>query len=346
MVVDLGLGVALRADSSDEVEAGEAAAGPDGGVPNLVGLACGSADAVGGVVGLSGRADAAAESDEVVSGLADALAVDPLFVGIAGGDAESEVGDEAVVADALLGDCAVGGVHGAGGAGSIGKFEELRQADALLESDAVDSSGIAGDSADAEALIVDLVPFALAADAVDGVVPSDAAALSIRENFVESAASHTETALVAESIRTDAGAGLGIKGGVSGASGADSVDEEEGRSTAAGVVDSVVDLVGSAGNSADLESHIEEVVRGAGLADAADEEESSVADALLVDEDLVGSASACGGKGSGGRGGAGGDDAVAVVEGVSLDAVAGSGSGVVDGEGGAGAALSSDGEES
>jgi hypothetical protein len=70
-------------------------------------------------------------------------------------------------------------VHGAGGAGSIGKFEELRQADALLESDAVDSSAIAGDSADAEALIVDLVPFALAADAVDGVVPSDAAALSI-----------------------------------------------------------------------------------------------------------------------------------------------------------------------
>lgn len=127
--------------------------------------------------------------------------------------------------------------------------------------------------------------------------------------------------------------------------GAGSVDEEEGSRTAAGVVDSVVDLVGFAGNSADLEGHIEEGVHGAGLADAADEEESSFADALLVDEDLVGSASAWGGKGSGGRGGASGDDAVAVVEGVSLDAVAGSGFGVVDGEGGAGAALSSDVEE-
>ena len=116
MVVGLGLGMALRADTTDKVESGEAAAGPDGGVPNLIGLASGSADAVSGIIGLGGRADTAAVSDEIVSGSADALAVDPLFVGIASGDASPEVGDVAVVADAGLGGGVEGGVDGADGA--------------------------------------------------------------------------------------------------------------------------------------------------------------------------------------------------------------------------------------
>ena len=113
MVVYLGLEIALRADTTDKVECGEAAAGPDGGVPYLIGLACSSADAVSGIIGLGGRADTATVSDEIVSGSADALAVDPLFVGIASGDASSEVGDVAVVAEAGLGGGVEGGVDGA-----------------------------------------------------------------------------------------------------------------------------------------------------------------------------------------------------------------------------------------
>ena len=119
-------------------------------------------------------------------------------------------------------------------------------------------------------------------------------------------------------------------------------DEERGRA-GAGIFQLVVDLVGEAGDPADSEGDIEEGVDGAGLADAADQVVSLDADALLVDVVLVEAALALrGGEGTGEDGCAGGDDAIAVVEDVSLDAVAGLGVGVVDGVGGAGAALSSD----
>lgn len=125
--------------------------------------------------------------------------------------------------------------------------------------------------------------------------------------------------------------------------GADTVDDKEGGSAGAGVVDLVVDLVGKAGDPADLESHIKEGVGRAGLADSADEVESLGADALLIDKDHVGPASTGGdGKGLGGSGGAGRNDAVSVVENVSLDAVALLGLGVVDGVGGAASALAVD----
>jgi hypothetical protein len=104
LVVDLGAGVTLRADAADEVVAGEAATGTDGGVPDLIGLASGTADTVSGVVGLGGRANTAAVTDKVVSGLALAHSVDPLFVGIAGRDAKAEVQQVSLIADALLGD--------------------------------------------------------------------------------------------------------------------------------------------------------------------------------------------------------------------------------------------------
>jgi hypothetical protein len=95
-----------------------------------------------------------------------------------------------------------------------------------LTGDVVDSFGIAGDSADAEALVIDLVPFALATDSVDWVVSSDAAALSIGKDLIDSAANHTEASLVAISGRTSAGSRFSIKSGVSGALSADAIDDE------------------------------------------------------------------------------------------------------------------------
>lgn len=346
LVVDLGLGVALRADSSDKVESRQASAGADGGVPHLVGLAARSADAVGGIVGLGGRADSAAVSDQVVTLPTLTSSVDPLLVGVAGGDAETQTEEVSLIADTLLGDGGVGGVEGAGSAGSISQLVVLGEADTGLRGDIVDPSGITGDSADAQTLVVDLVPVTLSADALDGVVSGDAAALTIGKNLIDSTADHAETFLVPVSRGTSTGSRLGIESGVSGALGADSVDDIVALGTTAGVIDAVVDLVGETGDAADLEGDIEEGAGGTGLADASDQVESLVADALLVNIEHVGSAgTGRDGEGPDRSGGAGGDDAVAIVEGVSLDTVTVLGLGVVDGEGGAATALSVDGVE-
>jgi hypothetical protein len=104
LVVDLSAGVTLRADPADKVVAGQAATGTNGRVPDLVGLTTSTADTVGGVVSLGGWANTATVADKVVSGLALANSIDPLFVGIAGSDAEAEVQDVPLVADALLSD--------------------------------------------------------------------------------------------------------------------------------------------------------------------------------------------------------------------------------------------------
>jgi hypothetical protein len=343
LVVDLGPGVALRADTADQVESRQAAAGADSGVPDLVGLAASPADTVGGIVGLRGRADSAAVSNQVVALPALALAVNPLFVGIAGRDAESETEQVSIVADALLGDGGVSGVEGTGGAGSIGHLVELGQTGATLFGDIVDPSRIAGDPADTQALIVDLVPLALSANSVDGVVSSDAATLPIGKHLIDPTSNHAESTLIPISGGTSTSSRLDIEGGIAGTLGADFIDTEEGCCAVAGLVDVVVDLVGLASDTADLEGHIEEGARGTGLADAADQEESPVADALLVDVELVGSAgTGRDGEGPGGCGGTSGDDAVAIVEGVPLDAVTSPSPGVVDGEGGTASALSVD----
>ena len=63
LVIYLGLEIALRADTTDKVECREAATGPDGGVPYLIGLASSSADAVSGIISLSRRTDTAAVSN-------------------------------------------------------------------------------------------------------------------------------------------------------------------------------------------------------------------------------------------------------------------------------------------
>lgn len=334
LIVDLGGGVALSADSTDEVEAGEAAAGADGGVPDLVGLAGSAADAVGGVVGEEGRADAAGVADQVVALLALAGAVDEHLVGVAGAGAETQVGDEALVADAAQSHGVVVGVERAGAAGPVSQLVELRQADAGARADIEDPLGVAGNSADAESLVVDLVPLALSADAVDGVVAGDAAALSVLEDLVDAAADHTVVAPVGVAGGAAAVAGSGGVGGVAGALRAGSVDAEVGSRALAHAGVLVVDLVGQAGDTAHRKTGVVELASRALSAGSIDEEKSDSALADLVDEDLVGRAGGGGdGEGRGGEGRTRGGDAVLVVEDVSLDAVALLGELVVGGVG-------------
>lgn len=84
LVIDLGLGVADAAHSSNQVVARKASAGTDGGVPDFIGLARSVADAVSFIIDLSRRANSARISNKIVSSFALADSVFPLFEGIAG----------------------------------------------------------------------------------------------------------------------------------------------------------------------------------------------------------------------------------------------------------------------
>lgn len=288
LVVDLGLGVALRTQTGDQVEARQAAAGTDSGVPDFMDLAVGSTDAVDGVIGLGRGAETAGVADKVVAFLADALAILVDFVSVAGGSAKTEVFDVASVAGTGLGDGVEGGMDGTGVAGSIAHLEVLRQADTFAGADIVDEHGSAGYSADSKSLVVDFVPLALSADAADGVEAGLAAAFTVEVDLVDSASDHAHAvALQSISVGADAVLGLGIVGGVSSALLAFSVDDVVGASTSALARDDVVDLVGLAGDAADAQGGIVEGVRRALLADTCDQVVAGHADALVVDQDSV-----------------------------------------------------------
>lgn len=192
LVVDLSLRVALAADAIDQVESGEAAAGSDGWIPNLVCLTLSAADSIDSVVGLSGGANSTGVSDQVVSFLADALSILINLVGVASRGAKSEVLDEASIARASLGQLIILRVGGADITGSIAHFEVLREADALALTDIVNSIRVAGHSADAETLVIYFIPVALPADSLDWVVASFAAALAIQEDLIDSASDGAE----------------------------------------------------------------------------------------------------------------------------------------------------------
>lgn len=151
----------------------------------------------------------------------------------------------------------------------------------------VNSLGIAWDSADSEALVVDLVPVALAANAVDGVEPSDAAALSIGEDLVGSTANNAKSSLISVSWGTAADSSNCAVGSVSRAFSAGTIDAVGLSSTPAGVINDVVDFVRWAGHSADLEADIEVGVVRTGLADTVDSVVAFLANAGLVNIDLV-----------------------------------------------------------
>jgi hypothetical protein len=124
--------------------------------------------------------------------------------------------------------------------------------------DVVNSLGIAWDSANSEALVIDFIPVALAADAIDGVEASNTAALSIGKDLVGSTSNNTESSLVPISWGASAHSSLSTVCGISWASSAHSFNSVGLSCTSAGTVYDVVDLVGWAWNSADLEINIVE----------------------------------------------------------------------------------------
>ncbi len=60
----------------------------------------------------------------------------------------------------------------------------------------VNPLSIAWNSAYSEAFVVDLVPVALAANTIDGVEPSNTAALSIGEDLIGSTANYAKSSLI------------------------------------------------------------------------------------------------------------------------------------------------------
>jgi hypothetical protein len=149
--------------------------------------------------------------------------------------------------------------------------------------DVVDSLGIAWDSADSEALVIDFIPVALAADAINGVEASNTAALSIGKYLVGSTSDNTESSLVPISWGASTHSSLSTVCGISRAFSANSFNSVGLNCTSAGTVYDVVNLVGWAWNSADLEINIVEGFFRARLAWSLDSEESLVADASFID---------------------------------------------------------------
>ena len=225
LVVDLSVGVTLRTHSSHKVECGQASAGTNSGIPYFVGLAASPTDTIGGIIGLGWRTNSTIVSDQVVSRFTLAGTIDPLFIGVTGRNTEPQTEQVSLVTHTLLGDGRVGGVESASSAGSIGHLVVLRQTDTGLRSNIIDAFGIAGDSADAQTLIIDLIPGTLSANAIDGVVSSDTAALTIGKDLIDSTSNHTEASLVVVSRGASTGSGLNIKSGVSRALGTGSIDK-------------------------------------------------------------------------------------------------------------------------
>jgi len=151
----------------------------------------------------------------------------------------------------------------------------------------VNPLSIAWNSAYSEAFVVDLVPVALAANTIDGVEPSNTAALSIGEDLVGSTANYAKSSLISISWGTAADSSNCAVGGVSRAFSAGTIDAVGLSSTPAGAINDVVDLIGWAGHSANLEADIEVGVVRTGLADTVDSVVVFLANAGLVNKDLV-----------------------------------------------------------
>ena len=193
MVVDLSFGVALTADTVDEIITWKTSAGSDDGVPNFIVLARFVTDSVGGIIDFSRGAQAARVANQVVSFTADAFTINVLFVGVAGRNAQAEVLDVSNLAGAALGFFIIGGVHNASVAGTISHLMVLRQTHTFLLAQVENSFMITRDTADAQTLIINFVPGTLTADAIDWVVTSFAAALAILEDFVDTTAADAVT---------------------------------------------------------------------------------------------------------------------------------------------------------
>jgi hypothetical protein len=206
---------------------------------------------------------------------------------------------------------------------SISKIEVLRKTNAWLTGDIEDSSSITRNSADSKTLIINFIPIALSTNSIDWVVSSNAAALTIGEDFIHSTSDYTESSLVSISWRAATGLGFGIIGSVSRAWTANTFNTVEIFSTIASLGHSVVDFTSLTSNSADFKGSIEIGSVSAFLACTTNKEESLLTNALLVNEEHVRSTRAGGNwKRLGWNWSSSSRDAISIIKNISLNTFA------------------------
>ena len=143
--------------------------------------------------------------------------------------------------------------------------------DVDIRTDVEDLKFSAGFSAETEALVIDFVPGADSANSLNWVVSDLAAALSVLEDFIDSAADHTVALAVhSEAFRADTGSFDGVESGISFALSADSIDSEEEFGAGTLCLDDIVNFVGRAGDTADEETDIIEGIGRALLTNSID----------------------------------------------------------------------------
>lgn len=140
----------------------------------------------------------------------------------------------------------------AGFTSSVFHLEVFGEADAGLGAEVENSPGVARDSAEAESLVVDFVPGADTADALDGIESGFAGAFSILENLVDSTSNNAVSSSI-KSVSWWAFAGLGgrVEGGLSFALSANATNSVVVFGAVALSLDDIIDFVGRAGDSAD-----------------------------------------------------------------------------------------------
>lgn len=104
-------------------------------------------------------------------------------------------------------------MNDAGVTGTVCHLEVLGKTDTFLETDVEDSFVVAGDSAETKTLVIDFIPVASATDSVDGVETYLAAALTVLEDFIDSATHNTvPLAVLSVAWRANTGKSDGVEG--------------------------------------------------------------------------------------------------------------------------------------
>lgn len=170
---------------------------------------------------------------------------------------------------------------------AVAHLKVLGQAHTLSGANVEDPVRVTGDSADAETLVVDLVPLTLRADSFNGIVASDAAAFAVGEDLIDATSNNAVVSSVGVAFRTLAHLLNRVISGVSRAGRAQSADIERVAGTVTALEVNVVDFVVATRNAAHLKGGIEELASWALDTLSTDQVEADLANAALVNEVLV-----------------------------------------------------------
>ena len=160
----------------------------------------------------------------------------------------------------------------------------MRKANTGFETDIESSSVVARNSAESKSLIINFVPLTHSADSINRVVSFFAAAKSILEDLINTTSQNAVSlSILRISSRADAGYTDCIKGRISFALLADTIDFEVSGSALANSLNNVVDLVSKARDTADCKVSIIESISWAFLANIVDQMERSFTNTESID---------------------------------------------------------------